>query len=165
MSQDSLNQTLSSLLDEELSIEESSKLLDRIESDPSVREKWQRYCMMAEVMRSRTCLIPDRGFVDRVSTALADEPVILVPWFPRRGRREWAVSAALAASLAMVGILAGKSLSDYSPKRGPELFADTQAPLDPEFRDYLVTHYETAYLAGFHGMFSPVRLVSSAPGR
>jgi hypothetical protein len=35
------------------------------------------------------------------------------------------------------------------------------AQIDPEFRDYLAEHYQTAYLSGSQGMLPTVRLVSS----
>ena len=165
---DGLRQELCLLLDEELGQRESLKLLSGIEADPELREQWRRYNLIGIAMRSRGALLPDRGFVDRVSAALVDEPTVLAPSTANRSRREKAVTIALAASLAAVAIMVGKSLNDYSPTRGPGLLAQVgltdpamQSPMDPEFRDYLVAHYETAYLAGAQGMLPSVRLVSS----
>jgi sigma-E factor negative regulatory protein RseA len=167
---DSLKQKLCLLLDNELGRDESLKLLSRVETDPELRAQWRRYNLIGMALREKDALLPDSGFVDRVSAALADEPTILAPRpVAKRGRRETAVTFALAASLAAVAVLVGKSLSDYSPTSDPGLLAQSDlaanptAPpnIDPEFRDYLVAHYETAYLAGAQGMLPSVRLVSS----
>ncbi len=172
MIEDSLKQKLCLLLDDELGRDESLKLLSGIETNPDLRAQWRRYNLIGVAMRSRDAMLPDSGFVDRVSAALADEPTILAPRPAHRGHREKIVTLALAASLAVVAILAGKSLSDYSPMRGADLLAradlagsNVQASIDPEFRDYLVAHYETAYLAGAQGMLPSVRLVSSGSAR
>jgi sigma-E factor negative regulatory protein RseA len=172
MTEDSLKEKLCLLLDGELGQDESLALLSRIETDPALQAQWRRYRLIGEAMRSKDALLPDSRFVDRIGTALADEPTVLVPMPAKRRYREKAVTAALAASLATVAVLAGKSLSDYSPMRGPELLAKAdlggsngQSSIDPEFRDYLVTHYETAYLSGTQGMLPSVRLVSSGSTR
>jgi sigma-E factor negative regulatory protein RseA len=172
MTEDSLKEKMCLLLDKELSQDESLALLSRIEADPALQAQWRRYRLIGEVVRSKGALLPDSRFVDRVSTALADEPTVLAPLPAKPRYREKAVTAALAAALATVAILAGKSLSDYSPQRGSELLAKANlngstipSPIDPEFRDYLVTHYETAYLSGAQGMLPSVRLVSSGSTR
>lgn len=166
MTENSLREKLSLLLDEELERNESLWLLSRIETDPALAMQWRRYNLIHETMRSNPALLPDSGFVGRISASLVDEPTVLAPTPAKHRHRERAVTVALAASLAMVAVLAGKSLHDYSPMGGANSLlastADTtQASIDPEFRDYLVTHYETAYLSGAQGLLPSLRLVSS----
>jgi len=174
MIEDSLKQKLSLMLDDELGRDESLKLLAGIESDPALRVQWHRYNLVGMALRSQSSLVPDSGFVDRISAALADEPTILAPQAAKSatrrdmGYRDKAVTLALAASLAAVAVMVGQSLHDYSPMNGPNVIGqagDTQASVDPEFRDYLVAHYETAYLSGAQGMLPSVRLVSSGSPR
>jgi sigma-E factor negative regulatory protein RseA len=173
MMEDSLKEKLCLLLDGELDPNESLQLLRRIEDDPLVRAQWTRYSLTSEVMRSGRVLLPDSGFVDRTSTALAEEPTILAPRPNKKHPfREKIVTTALAASLALLAVLVGKSLKDYSPIRGSELLAraelmgpSVQSPIDPEFRDFLAMHHETAYLSGAQGMLPSVRLVSTDPTR
>lgn len=168
MKEDSLKEELSLMLDGELSPNESLKLLGRIEKDPTLRAQWSRYCIMSEVMRSGRVLLPDSGFVGRVSSTLAEEPTVLAPRREKQRVRERLVTGALAASLALLALLVGKSLSDYSPIRGSDLLAraellgpTVQSPIDPQFRDFLAMHYETAYLSGAQGMLPSIRLVST----
>ncbi|BBL76056.1 sigma-E factor negative regulatory protein [Methylomagnum ishizawai] len=178
MIEDSLKQKLSLMLDDELGRDESLKLLAGIESDPALRAQWRRYNLVGMALRSQSSLVPDSGFVDRISAALADEPTILAPQAAKSatrrdmGYRDKVVTLALAASLAAVAVMVGKSLHDYSPMNGPNVIAQSgidgdnaQASVDPEFRDYLVAHYETAYLSGAQGMLPSVRLVSSGSPR
>lgn len=168
MTESKQKEKLCLMLDGELSPVESLQLLEHIEHDPALREQWRRYCLMSETMKSGRVLVPDTNFVERVSAKLADEPTILAPKIAKRRLPVQVVTGVLAACLALVAILVGRSLNDYAPAPGANLFASadftapsTQAPVDPEFRDYLVTHYETAYLAGAQGMLPSVRLVSS----
>jgi sigma-E factor negative regulatory protein RseA len=172
---DGLKQKLSLLLDDELGQGESLQLFAGIEADPGLQKQLRRYQMISAGLRAQGALVPDEGFVGRVSAALAEEPTVLAPKAiaarPNK-RRETMVTFALAASLAMVAVLVGKSLNDYSPMQGSKALAqanlaggNAQASIDPEFRDYLVAHHETASLAGAQGMLPSVRLVSSNPAR
>lgn len=171
MTENNLKEKLSLLLDDELDSQESLRLFERIGGDPALRAQWNRYSRISAAMRSGQVLMPDGGFVDRISAALADEPTILAPTAlpPKRQARERLVTAALAASLALVAVLVTKSFNEYSPVTSSSLLATvgltgpavTQAAVAPEFQDYLVAHYETTYLAGAQGMLPSVRLVSS----
>jgi sigma-E factor negative regulatory protein RseA len=173
MFEESLKEKLSALLDGELEPVESIKLLRRIEGEPDLKTIWSRYSLTSEAMRSKRVLVPDGGFVDRISATLADEPTVLAPRAERKSHRavrEKVVTAALAASLALVAVVVGKSLKDYSPIRGSELLAraelvrpSAQTRVDSDFRDLLAMHHETAYLSGAQGMLPSVRLVSTDP--
>jgi sigma-E factor negative regulatory protein RseA len=169
-----LKEKLCLLLDGELSPSESLKWLYRIENDPTVQAQWVRYSLISEAMRSGRVPLPDSQFVDRISAALANEPTVLAPRAERLRLRERVVTGALAASLGLIGILVAKSLNEYSPMRGADFpvladvmgaSAQSSPAIDSEFRDYLVTHYETAYLAGAQGMLPSVRLVSTESSR
>ena len=166
--EDHLKEKLCLLLDNELSPDESLSLLHRIETDPEVRKQWVRYSLIKEAMRSGRILIPDNRFVDRVSSALADEPTVVAPRSGTRGWRERVVTGALASSLALGAVLIAKSLN-HSPLIQESNFltlanlmgTPTQVPMDSEFQDYLLTHYQAAYSAGASGMLPSVRLVSA----
>lgn len=173
MTESNLKEKLSLLLDDELDSQESLRLFQRIGTDPTVKAQWNRYSRISAAMRSGQVLMPDDGFADRISAALADEPTILAPAaLPRKQpMRERFVTAALAASLALVAVLVAKSFNEHSPVTGSNLLAmagsmgpsTTQAAVASEFQDYLVAHYGTAYLAGAQGMLPSVHLVSSDP--
>jgi sigma-E factor negative regulatory protein RseA len=169
-----LPEKMSLLLDGELDQEESLKLLDLIETDPELRKRWRRYCLVRESMRSRQKIWPDDHFVKEISAALVSEPTVLVPSRTARTKtRDKMVTMALAASLALLAILVGKSLHDHSAMDRAQLTARLEGPIhypdlpsgNSEFQDYLVFHNETAYLAGAQGMLPYLRLVSSQAPR
>jgi sigma-E factor negative regulatory protein RseA len=173
MSEHDLKEKLSLLMDEESTVTDGLKTLKMVAGDPAAQEQWRRYSLIRESLRSHRVLVPDRDFASRISAALADEPTVLAPR-PAKAKpwvSERFVTSALAASLAMVAVLVGKSMQEYSPIRGADLLKlsslispSVQASVDPEFQDYLVSHYETAYLSGAQGMMPSVRVVSADAG-
>lgn len=172
MTDSMMNEKLSQLLDDELNASDGVDLLSRIAGDVEAQTQWRRYSLMRESLRSGRVLVPDAHFAERISAAVADEPTVLAPRRATRKLPEKAVTVALAASLAMVAVLVAKSLQDYTPGRGADLLAlsdlmgsTVQSTGDAEFRDYLVSHYETAYLSGAQGMLPSVQLVSADAGR
>jgi len=172
MSVDEFNQKLSEFLDDDLSAEESLRLLDRIESSPELQARWRRYHAISAAMKGRKGILADEQFMMKVSTAIKREPTVLVPRPEARKARERLVTLALAASLAFMAILVGKSLHENSPVLGVELSARNEsagstavASSDSKFPDYLVMHNETAYLAGAQGILPYARLASMKTGR
>jgi len=128
--------------------------------------------MAREFMHAALPLIPDAGFVDRIHAALVDEPVVLAPRVVRHKIREKAATLALAASIAMLAVLVGRSLNQYSPVQTSAMLAEVElnapavkASMEPELRDYLAMHNESAYLAGAQGMLPSIRLVSGTASR
>lgn len=163
---------LSALLDDELEFNESLSLLSRLESAPELRDKLYRYAVARECLHVPTPLIPDAGFVSRVHESLAHEPVVLAPRVVRHKLRERAATLALAASLAVLAVLVGRSLHQYSPLEAGELLAQVEltaptfkASMEPALRDYLTLHNESAYRAGAQGMLPSIRLVSGSASR
>jgi sigma-E factor negative regulatory protein RseA len=167
-----LPEHLSALLDDELGLNEQLCIYRRLEVDPQLSAKLHRYAMAQEFLKTPRPMITDPGFVDRVHAALIDEPVVLAPRVVRHKVREKAATLALAASIAMLAVLVGRSINHYSPIETSAMLADVQlnaptvkASMEPELRDYLSLHNESAYLAGAQGMLPSVRLVSGAASR
>lgn len=163
---------LSGLLDQELGYHESLALMARLEKDSDLNRKMHRYAVVKEFMRAGKPLVPDAGFVDRVQAALADEPVVLAPRALRKPVGEKLGTYAIAASMAVIALLVGRSLTDYSPDKASQLLASaelsasvTQASMEPDLRDYLALHNESTYLSGAQGMMPSIRLVSGSVGR
>ena len=171
MQEEIMKERLSALLDEELGQHESLDFLKQMEHDAAGRRLWHRYAVVKEAIRSTSSqvLLPDAGFADRVREALKDEPVILAPRVSRRQTRERAATFALAASLAVLALIAGRSLNEYSPIKGAEMLARVEpavnVPMDAELRDYLAIHDETTYLSGAQGMLPSIRLASHTGSR
>jgi len=170
-SETDINERLSALLDDESGQVESLELFRRLENDRELATKWNRYALAKEMMQSRKAMVVDLGFVYRVHAALEPEPAILAPRVVRHRFREKAVTMALAASIAMLAVLVGRSVNFYSPLKSSEMLAQNEssvsslpavAAVDPHLKDYLAMHNETTYLAGSQGMLPSIRLVSGS---
>lgn len=162
---------LSMLLDGELDGRDNPRLIERIESDERLREAWTRYHLIGQAMRAPQGLSVGDDFARRVRQAIDREPTVLAPR-ARPGSstegRQRIVGFALAASLAAVALMVGKSVMDH----GGELYSNlvstqvaatvppSDSVADSQFSDYLLTHNETAYLVGSAGMLPYVRSVS-----
>jgi len=171
---------VSMLMDSDLDGRDNPRLLDRLENDAELQATWARYHLIGDVMRSARGPLPDSDFAAKVSKRVAGEPTVLAPKVLNRQLtvRPSIVSLGLAASLAVVAILVGKSMNEHVDvfqsaslggagsaqlaSKAPEP-AESQA--DSQFNDYLVMHNETAYMAGSAGMLPYVRVVGSRPER
>jgi sigma-E factor negative regulatory protein RseA len=167
---------LSLLLDGELQARDNPRLLDKIATDAELKAVWGRYHLIGDVMRAagRHGAV-DQDFAARVSAAVRAEPTALAP--RRSGKapsdlRSRIAHFALAASLAAIAVIVGKSLSDGGSISAPQAVAQAPAEQPPtpqavestaeaRFNDYLLMHNETAYLAGSAGMLPYARLVGS----
>jgi len=171
---------ISMLMDSDLDGRDNPRLLERLEDDAEMKATWARYHLIGDVMRSARGPLASSDFAAKVSARVAEEPTVLAPKALNKQFtvRPSIVSMALAASLATVAILVGKSMNDHADvfqgvshggstvarvaANGPTL-AENQA--DSRFNDYLVMHNETAYMAGSAGMLPYVRVVGSRPDR
>lgn len=162
---------LSMLLDGELDGRDNPRLIERIEHEEELKQTWSRYNLIGQAMRSPRGMMVDDEFSRRISAAIEKEPTVLAPrraGGPGSERRQRVVGFALAASLAGVALMVGKSVMDH----GGDLVANlgsqqtvAMAPAndtasDGQFNDYLLSHNETAYMAGSAGMLPYVRSVS-----
>lgn len=76
-------------------------------AEPQARQCWHAYLLIGDVLRSEDLASApdrDRGFLQRLSARLADEPAVLAPQplpaAPAAGRRRsWALPVALAAGV------------------------------------------------------------------
>ncbi len=95
---------VSALLDGALDEGSSRRLLETMRDDRLLREAWDDYCLIGDVIRRRAVCAPD--FTARVMRRLDDLPTVVAP-MARPGRLAGARSAwAVAASLAAVGVVA-----------------------------------------------------------
>lgn len=164
-----LKQDLSAMLDDELEMNRALKLMGRVSSDQELSKLMHRYQIAQELMHSPDALVPDAGFADRIAGLIAEEPAILAPRVSSRRYRDKVVNLALAASVAAVAILVGRSITAHSPVESGEILAQVQmesptvkASMEPDLRDYLTMHNESSQKAGTAGVLPSVRLVSGA---
>lgn len=103
---------LSALLDGDLDDESSRTVLDSMCRDAALRDKWEKYCLIGDVLRGDRAVTPD--FTSRVMASLRDEPTVLAPPAETAHgdggkRRAWRTAMPVAASVmgvAAVGWLA-----------------------------------------------------------
>ncbi len=168
---------ISRLLDSDLNGRECSRLIDKLEEDAELKAAWARYSLIGDVMRSAGGQLADRGFVEKVRARVAEEPTVLAPRLQKSSlsARRSLISLGLAASLAVVAIVVGKSVNEHvdvfqtasldQQSQGRILAGASETQADSRFNDYLVMHNESAYMAGSAGMLPYVRLVGARQDR
>jgi sigma-E factor negative regulatory protein RseA len=141
---DDINEQISALLDNELNQKEFRHTLDLLEEDASLRGSWDRYTLIGDAMRGEAVRFSADSIADRVKRRLEREPVnlpVLRPLLagrPGRFPSRWYKSvggAALAASVAVITVLAFPQLTDMTPEPGGQVIAERPV-LDP--KPYLV---------------------------
>ncbi len=102
---DDIRERLSALVDGEMKEQEAVSLLDRLNRDPGLKQTWERYHLVSDVMRNNLPPVPSVDLVDRVRRSLHDEPVVLRPAHRDVASLKPVASLALAASIAVVAVL------------------------------------------------------------
>ncbi len=108
-------QDLSSLMDGELDASAAAQACRAWRDDPQLRSQWHAYHLIGDVLRSEDLASDasrDAAFLAGLRKRLAEEPVVLAPAStpgaaidqpaPRRSRRTWRATAAVAAGFAVV---------------------------------------------------------------
>jgi sigma-E factor negative regulatory protein RseA len=129
---DTLKEHMSALLDGELGPRPASETIDVLLKDDALLVHWSRYHVVRDVLRHK--VYPDAGDTlrDRMRRCLADEPM----HFPARRllSQRWRnalkpiAGLALAASVAVVAILAVRGLGQLPGQAETALAPFTQAP-------------------------------------
>jgi sigma-E factor negative regulatory protein RseA len=159
------------------------ELRAELQQDPGLREHWERYHLIGQLIRREPIRLDARGMGDRVSAALAREPdnVTRLPTrrTPRSGVAPFA-GAALAAAAAFLAVFAIPGLFHWmgddaavvdtrgtAPRlAGPNLVRGAPAIWEqhPELASklnlYLLNHQESAPAAGVRGVLPYVSFVT-----
>ncbi len=178
--QDDVNWKLSLLMDDELPSDEAIALLERLQREPELQDKWYQYHLIRQVMRQARGAQVSAAFLEQVQAALATEPVLSAtasdpaesfPTPPSRPfwHNPWlTLPAALAAGI-LVAVLAWR---DDETARQPAMARagatgkQANPPVRAQIRnarldDYLFAHSEGEfYLPGAQHMLSYARIVS-----
>lgn len=172
---DKINEQLSALADDELSVPEQALLLRRLAQDAALRDEWERIHLMRDALHNE---LPSRmgpSLSARVMAALEDEPAPAVSGGWRRLSRRIAkplaglAVAASVAAMAIVGLeqLMGPGQESVAP--APRLAAvDTpatqvsgtrwdQPEMGSRLNAYLVNHSEHTG-SSLQGMMNYVRI-------
>lgn len=136
---DKLNEQVSALLDNELSDQETSSVLAKISRDYELRQKWERYHLIGDVMRGESVNIEAGEISERVKAQIELEPAIIsIPQKSRTKtwRSNWvkpAAGAALAASVATVVVLNAPGFLGSGDTAQPLTAANINTPPPKQF--------------------------------
>jgi negative regulator of sigma E activity len=109
-------QQLSALMDGALAPDEARFLLRRLQHDSELSECWERWQLAGEAMRGRAVAMLPAGFAARVAEGIAEAPVASKPQAqPRTHWGRWSGGVALAASVAVVALLATRQNAPEQP--------------------------------------------------
>jgi sigma-E factor negative regulatory protein RseA len=141
---DKIREQLSALLDDELSATESARLLDQLGQSRELRNQWDRYHLIGDVLRGETLHVSSKQIAERVRERIEMEPAIIAAPKPqssaspaapkKRASVQWlkpAAGVALAASVAAVTVVSLPQLTgDSDVSDNGILIASTQ-PINP----------------------------------
>lgn len=167
-----MKERVSALLDGALDDDASSRVFESIKRDAGLRQDWERYCLIGDVLRDESPLSAD--FAGKVMASLEGEATVLAP--VRRERTAWVGKLMpIAASVMGVAAVGWVALALNGP--GPEMqrLASAKAavvataapaervarvPVEASEREYLFAHQAMAPAAGMPGVAHYVRTVS-----
>ena len=113
MNDESIEESLSALMDGELPSARAERVLDRVLDDAQLREQWRRHHLISAALSSHDALsVVDDELATRVRQALdnqaLDNQVLddeVIPLRRASRRKTWMVGIACAASVAAVAVL------------------------------------------------------------
>lgn len=161
-----LNQKISQFLDNELSADDSLRLLQKVQQHAELKDKMDRYATISHALKTDLFLSPRPDFVDRLSQKIDHEPVYMLSR-QKPFKRSYKVSA-LAASIAIIAVVASQgmnyrveqqyqasSIGGGQPQlpeqsSGTVVYLDQtkQYPVNTRFNDYLQAHNDSVYTNG-----------------
>ncbi len=180
-----INEKLSQFLDNELDQQQALSLLVKIRQDSGLKNKIARYQLIKQALKSDGGLLIKTDLLDKVQQQIAQEPVVLVPVKRRRdqGVINWRMtSLAVAASLALVAVLAPRVINETGGNNGAQMVLAQQdtptvesaedqvpvmhpVPVDPKMKYYLQAHSNSVYTIGASNYQPYARLAGFSQGR
>lgn len=119
---------LSALADGEVDATESHVLVNRLLSDPALRNRWAEIHAVGDLVRSEDLLIGSDVAFARFAARLHEEPTVLAPrarhWQRNRLMRYGLPSAAAVAAVA----LSGMAMFQLMPRGGGDVVIANSAP-------------------------------------
>jgi len=174
-----LNHKISELLDDELSQDDALELLRKLQLEPELQDKLNRYEAISYALKAEVFLLPKADFSTQVSQRLKDEPSYLLP-----KRRVFSMNypaIALAASIAALAVFVSWDMIHQPAAVQP--FKETpvaqaapaqtdaniqvaaenpgaEVPLNQRINDYLQAHNNSVYTNG-EANFKPYTQVTA----
>ncbi len=124
-----IREQISALLDDELSQQERSQIVEQMSEQKQLRDKWDRYNLISDVIRGDAGERVSPSLADRVRAQVDNEPAILAAPKPVNTAPAWArpvAGTALAASVAVLAVIAAPQLLNPETATSPQV-ATTKA--------------------------------------
>jgi sigma-E factor negative regulatory protein RseA len=174
MSED-LNQKISQFLDNELDHVQALNLLKKMQFQPELQDKMNRYEAISHALKRDVFLATLSDFSAKTHQKIQQEPVYLLPQHKPYKRTHKLI--ALAASIAIVAVVAGRSINgedqhfkaasalQVAQHQLPEQTSSpvnqtAQYPLNKRINDYLQAHNSSVYTNG-EANFQPYARVTA----
>lgn len=161
---------LSGLVDGELEGHDAQAVLEKLNCDEALRDRWQEYLLIRDALKGRSPL--DTDITSRVMASIEDEPAVLVPRAAPPQRPNWQRAAlSLAATLAGVAVVGWLALGANDSSRPVATLAQHRpAAVAPEpmrqasrdMQEYLVAHQAQSSTLQLRGGTEHIRTVAIA---
>ena len=136
VSNNSINEQLSALMDGELSRDETRFLMRRLDADTQLAKTWSNYQLASDVLKKRFATPMRADFAASVMQAIDIEKPA------RSGLLRWAGGGAIAAAVAVFALTSTQRLEDVAPQQQPMLATAspvTTGPSTPPIEKQLTT--------------------------
>ena len=143
-----MSDRISALMDGELNATEASSLLKVIRENSTLRQDWDDYHLIGDILRQTAVSAPD--LTDKITARLKNEPTVLAPHKLAPRKREF-VAWSVAASFAAVAFVALASMKFSTVSGMPDNLAQKSnlpsntliaSQTNPNLNGYLVAHQE-----------------------
>lgn len=157
-----LNQKISQFLDNELDHDDALYCLKKMQSQPELQDKFNRYQTISHVMKADAFLLTKDGFSTKIHEQIQQEPVYFLP--QHKSSRQNHKKIAIAASFVIVAVIAGRSVNNpaqhpkgasivqvaqiQTPAQSGKPVELSQYPLNKRINDYLQAHNSSVYTNG-----------------
>jgi sigma-E factor negative regulatory protein RseA len=128
VSNNSINEQLSALMDGELSRDETRFLMRRLDADTQLAKTWSNYQLASDVLKKRFATPMRADFAASVMQAIVVEQR---PAASRGGWMRWAGGGAIAAAVAVFALTGTQRLDDVAPPPSSTIAANVPATPAP----------------------------------
>jgi sigma-E factor negative regulatory protein RseA len=174
-----LNQKISQFLDNELDHVQALNLLNKMQMQPELQDKLNRYEAISHAMKTDVFLLTKADFSTKIHQRIQKEPVYLLPQHKpfKRSHKQIAVAASIAI-IAVVAVRGMKDMDQHSRVASTVQVAQHQQqlekpsqpvvnvnqaeqyPLNKRINDYLQAHNSSVYTNG-EANFQPLARVAA----
>lgn len=161
---DELNQHISQFFDDELDNKVALNLLQKMQANPDLKDTLNRYATISHALKTDEFLPVSSDFSAKIARQIEHEAIYLLP--PRKSAKRNYKITALAASVAIVAVLASRGLNNtvtpvetaatsqlaqaqQTPAKKIDQPVNTTQPepypLNARINDYLQAHNSSVY--------------------